>query len=178
MKWSPCRDTDSPDISGLPSIDRALYLFHTVKFHLGQHYRFFDDGSFMQQVHELYYGDAQEKASQNRLWFAQFLIVLAFGNAFLSKSKSPEEPPGARYFSRAMSLLPDLASLWKDSLLAIEVLAMAGLYLYSIDHRESAHVYVSSTTSPSTCLITFSRWAMPYESHSWKASTRNFQRRS
>ncbi|KAF7595575.1 hypothetical protein BBP40_005610 [Aspergillus hancockii] len=41
-----------------------------------------------------------------------------------------------------MSLMPDHASLWKDSLLASETLALAGLYLYSIDHRESAHVYI------------------------------------
>ncbi|PYH76783.1 hypothetical protein BO82DRAFT_436379 [Aspergillus uvarum CBS 121591] len=40
-----------------------------------------------------------------------------------------------------MSLMPDHASLWKDSLLlAIEVPALASLYLYSIDQRESAHI--------------------------------------
>ncbi|RSL74474.1 hypothetical protein CEP52_004905 [Fusarium oligoseptatum] len=38
--------------------------------------------------------------------------------------------------------MPDHTALWKDSLLAIEVLAMAGLYLYSIDERESAHVFL------------------------------------
>ncbi|QQK40055.1 Zn(II)2Cys6 transcription factor [Penicillium digitatum] len=41
-----------------------------------------------------------------------------------------------------MSLIPDHASLWKDSLPAIEVLAIAALYLYSIDQRESAYIYL------------------------------------
>lgn len=143
VTWMTCPEDSVPDISGLPSIDHALYLFSTVKFHLGQHYRFFEEATFLRHVHEFYYGNGQEKAITCRLWFAQFLLVLAFGNAFLSRSRNPQEPPGAKFFVRAMSLIPDLTSLWKDSLLAIEVLAQAGLYLYSIDHRESAHVYVS-----------------------------------
>ena len=142
LQWMPSVATGPPDISGLPSIDHALYLFNTVKFHLGQNYRFFDEGEFVNQLHEFYYGNPLEKATQCRLWFVQFLLVLAFGNAFLSRSRNTKDPPGSKFFVRAMSLMPDLPSLWKDSLLAIEVLALAGLYLYSVDHRESAHVYV------------------------------------
>jgi hypothetical protein len=153
VKWKSCPEDISPDTSGLPSIDHALYLFNTVKFHLGQHYRFFDDSAFLQHVNEFYYGNGLEKASGCRLWFAQFLLILAFGNAFLSRSRNPKEPPGAKYFVRAMSLLPDHASLWKDSLLAIEVLALAGLYLYSVDQRESAHVYASVPSSGISNLV-------------------------
>lgn len=39
-----------------------------------------------------------------------------------------------------MSLMLNHASLWKDSLLAIEVLAMARMLLYSMDQRESAYI--------------------------------------
>ncbi|KAM0327639.1 hypothetical protein ACHAQA_005932 [Verticillium albo-atrum] len=48
----------------------------------------------------------------------------------------------AFYFIRAMSLMPDPAVFRRDSILAIEVTALAGLYFYAIDHRESAHVYL------------------------------------
>lgn len=142
LKWKPCPDDAPPDISGLPSIDRTLYLVETVKFHLGHHYRFYDNEEFVRNIHEFYSGNAQEKATRSRLWFVQFLLVLSFGQAFLSRSKDPDEPPGAKFFKRAMSLIPDMASIWKDSLLAVEILVLAGIYLYSIDQREAAHVHV------------------------------------
>lgn len=143
LEWKPSAVDGSPDISGLPSVDHSLYLLDTVKFHLSQNYRFFDEETFVSNLHEFYHGNAAQKAAESRLWFVQFLLVLSFGNAFLSGSRNNRDPPGSKFFLRAMSLMPDHASLWKDSLLAIEVLALAGLYLYSIDHRESAHVYVS-----------------------------------
>lgn len=142
LHWEHGGVNDPLDISGLPSIDHALYLFNTVKFHLDQSYRFFDEDGFLENIHEFYYGNALKEAADNRLWFIQFLLVLAFGNAFLLQSRNPKDPPGSKYFVRAMSLMPDYASLSKSGLMAIEVLALAGLYLYSIDHRESAHVYV------------------------------------
>ncbi|KAF9886453.1 hypothetical protein FE257_011485 [Aspergillus nanangensis] len=143
LRWRPAPPDDPPDISGLPSIDYALYLFNTVKFHLGS-YRILDEESFLADLHDFYQGSAVEKANECRLWFVQFLLVLAFGHAFLLHSRNTLDPPGSKYFVRAMSLMPDYASLWRDSLLAIEVLALAGLFLYSIDHRESAHVHVNS----------------------------------
>lgn len=144
VNWGPPPATDStPDVSGLPSIDHALYLFDTVKFHLGQHYRLFDEKDFIKNMQEFYFGTPSEKATECRLWYVQFLIMLAFAKAFLAQSKGKEDPPGSNFFIRAMSLMPDITMLWKDSLLAIEVLALASLYLYSVDRRESAHVYVS-----------------------------------
>lgn len=142
LEWMPSTAADPPDISGLPSIDHALYLFNTVKFHLGS-YRLFDEDAFAASIRDFYQGDAVKKASESRLWFVEFLLVLAFGNAFLLQTRNTKECPGSKFFIRAMSLMPNHATLWKDSLQAIEVLALTGLYLYSIDHRESAHVYVS-----------------------------------
>lgn len=142
LQWSPVATDAVPDTAGLPSIDYASYLLDTVKFHLGQNYRFFDEEVFVKHMREFYYGSPVRKATESRLWFIQFLLVLAFGKAFLSNSRNAVDPPGAGFFVRAMSLMPEITSLWKDSLVAIEVLALVGLYLYSIDHRESAHVYV------------------------------------
>lgn len=113
-----------------------------MRFHFGQNYRFFDEKAFIENTREFYASGAAKMASEHRLWFAQFLLVMAFGKAFLSGPQLLDEPPGARYFIRAMSVMPEITCVWKDSLLAIEVMALIGLYLYAIDQRESAHVYV------------------------------------
>ncbi|KAK1718728.1 fungal-specific transcription factor domain-containing protein [Colletotrichum acutatum] len=143
LRWKASTVNGQPDISGLPSIDHAIYLFNTVKFHLGQNYQLIDEANFVKNLEEFYYGLASKKAAESPLWFVQFLLVLSFGQAFLSRSKDSKEPPGAKFFVRAMALLPEPNALWKDSLLAIEVLALAGLYLYSIYQRESAQLYIA-----------------------------------
>lgn len=143
LSWNIRPPHEKPDVTGLPSLDHAIYLFHTFKFHLGQTYRLFDEVEFVNEIRD-FYSDAQSKAEESRLWYVKFLLILAFGTAFHSSQWMPStEPPGSKFFVRAMGLMPDHTALWKDSLLAIEVLAMVGLYLYSIDERESAHVYVS-----------------------------------
>ncbi|KAJ5093546.1 hypothetical protein N7456_009407 [Penicillium angulare] len=141
LRWESKSTTEAPDITDLPSMDFAFYLFDTVKFHLGQSYRLINEGLFFEKLQQFYHGEPAVIATKFRLWFVQYLLVAAFGTALLCRSKS-EQPPGAKFFVRAMSLMPDHASLWKDSLLAIEVLAMAALYLYSIDQRESGYIYL------------------------------------
>ncbi|KAH6663136.1 hypothetical protein EV126DRAFT_464765 [Verticillium dahliae] len=125
LHWKPA-SSDAPDITGLPSMDYAIYLFNAVKFHLGRAYRFFEDASFLSCMNEFYDGEARAVATQHRFWFVQ----------------ASKDPLGACYFTRAMSLMPDPAVFRRDSILAIELTALAGLYFYAIDHRESAHVYV------------------------------------
>ncbi|KAL4952954.1 hypothetical protein BDW69DRAFT_195255 [Aspergillus filifer] len=142
IQWAPVAPGLPPDISNLPSIDHALYLFNTVKFHLGHNFRIVHEPEFVENVHRFYYGDAVKQACESRLWLVEFLLVLAFGNAFLAQGKSATGPPGAKYFVRAMSLMPDHTSLSRGGFVAIEALALTGLYLYSIDHRSSAHVYI------------------------------------
>ncbi|KAJ5116279.1 hypothetical protein N7456_000627 [Penicillium angulare] len=142
LRWRAAPNEDPPDISGLPSNDDAIYLFNTVKHHLDQHYRFFDEEAFTTHLHEFYGNNSLRKATEDCLWFVHFLLVLAFGNAFLLRSRNSRDPPGSKYFVRAMSLMPDYTDLWTKGLMAVEVMALAGLYLYSIDHRELANVYV------------------------------------
>lgn len=143
LQWSVAPTNAPLDVSGLPSIDHALFLFNTVKFNFSQIYRLFEEEVFVTRMREFYYGDGLEEASKNRLWFVQFLLMLAFGKAFLDHPRTLEVIPGADYFCRAMSLMPDLTSIWKSGVAAIEVLALAGLYMHCIDHRQSAHLYVS-----------------------------------
>lgn len=140
--WDRITATEPPDTTGLPSIDHALYLFHIVRFHLARTYRFFDESSFVTNLHNFYNSRSAEKAAEPRFWFVQFLLVLALGNAFLSRPRNQADPPGSKYFARAMAAMPNHTSTGKDSLLAIEALALAGLYSYAIDHREAAHMQV------------------------------------
>lgn len=143
LTWNTSSPIDRPDISNLPSLNHAIYLFNTVKFHLGQTYRLFG-AEFEQEIRD-FYDNAQQKATECRLWYVKFLSILAFGTAFLAPPKDSREPPGSKWFTRAMTLMPDTTSLWKDSLLAIEVLALAGIYLHSVDERESASLYASTS---------------------------------
>lgn len=143
FSWNRSTASEPPDISGLPSMNYALYLFNIVKFHLGQICRFFDEESFISHMHKFYANTTPEEATKPRFWFVQFLLVLALGNAFCSRPRNLSGPPGSKFFARAMSVMPSGTATGKDSLLAIETLALAGVYLYSIDHREAAHVHVS-----------------------------------
>lgn len=140
--WNRVVSSDPIDTSGLPSLDYALHLFQTVQFHLGQAYRFFDQESFVARIREFYNSPLGGRAAEPRFWFVSFLMVLALGNAFLSRPRNKTDPPGFKYFARAMSAMPNYTSTGKDSLMAIEALALVGLYLYAIDHREAAHVHV------------------------------------
>jgi proline utilization trans-activator len=146
VRWKPGSAVDeTPDTSDLPSSEEARYLFNTVKFHVGQIYPLLDEKSFLAGMESFYHQKHSfDNANQPQLWYIQFFLVLAFGRAFLSRSKVLGEPPGWKYFTRAMSLMPDYGTLAKDVLVTIEVLALSALYLYSIDHRESAQVFVRS----------------------------------
>ncbi|KAL9086680.1 MAG: hypothetical protein Q9165_006999 [Trypethelium subeluteriae] len=141
-----------PDVNSVPSIDDTRYLFNTVKFHIGQIYRLLDTDTFIKNIEEFYSQNAAtEKVDASRLWFVQLLLVLSLGKALLSQSKITLDPPGSKFFKRAMAMMPDHSTLWKDSLMAIDVLALAALYLYSIDRRESAHLFVRTRFMSSIC---------------------------
>lgn len=130
------------DISCLPSRSHALYLFTTVKFHFGQTYCLFDEKRFEEEI-SAFYASAVQETPGDCVWFIKFLLVLTFGTAFHTPQTSAKEPPGAKFFSRALAIMQNPTRLWKESLLGIEILAMTGLYLFCIDDRESAHCYVS-----------------------------------
>jgi len=145
IHWGSVNPDEAPDVSDLPSLDYALYLVSTTRFHLGELFHFFDQEEFLANLHELY-DDVHAKVHTSRLWYIQFLVVMAFGEAFLTPS-TRIRPAGksacSQYFTRAMALLPDQSRVWDDPILAIEVLAAVSLYLYSLDMRDSSCCYVS-----------------------------------
>jgi hypothetical protein len=118
-------------------------MLNTVKFHLGHLYRLFDEQEFLRNLRG-FYDDAPGKVRDNQLWYVQFLVILAFGEAFLVPARTTSNiAVWTKHFSRAMSLLPDIPALWKEPMLAIEVLALIALYFHSVDLRDSAYCYVS-----------------------------------
>ena len=129
------------DLSCLPSLDYAIYLINTVKFHLGGILRLFHEEEFLQNLHE-FYSDGPEKASAHRLWYTQCLLLIALGKGFLNVRNAPNNSSSADFFIRAMSILPDMSDLLEEPVLAIEVLATVALYFYCMDMRQSAYTYV------------------------------------
>lgn len=104
-----------------------------------------DDLTFSDLLHR-FDTDQEGTASANRLWFVQYLLIIAFGKAFLEHSSPgvvPDQgPPGSNYAARAMSLMPDAAQMHDEALPAIEALALAALYFQAIDMRAVAYQYV------------------------------------
>jgi hypothetical protein len=107
-----------------------------VKYHLGTLSPILDDEVFFARINDLY-NDPVAEVQRSRLWYAQFLLVLAFGEAIVN-SKGASATPGTQYASRAMSLIPNFFRVNKNSILAVETLCLAALYLQSLDLRLEA----------------------------------------
>ncbi|KAF5622700.1 transcriptional regulatory [Fusarium tjaetaba] len=65
------------NIEGLPSLDYALYLTNTVKFHIVQTYHLFDEHKFMPALHSLYSDGPQLVTAANRMWYVQYFLIMA-----------------------------------------------------------------------------------------------------
>ncbi|KAL7933028.1 hypothetical protein V8C35DRAFT_67699 [Trichoderma chlorosporum] len=127
----------------LPSLSYALYLTETVKFHLGSMYHLYDEESFRQELNPFYaIGPCVEPPESNRLWFIQYLLVMALGKALIMPGTLGNRPTGYDYVLKAIELLPDANGYYRDSILSVEVLCCLSLYLQSIDHRNTAYIYI------------------------------------
>jgi proline utilization trans-activator len=141
LRWSPLGAHEQPDVSNLPPLDYALLLVNTAKFYLGDLFALIEEPIFTQRVHE-FYEDPPGKARLARTWYAQFLLVLAFGKA-CPMSSSAQAPPGSQFALRAMSMMPDISGLYPDPVLSVSTMALAALYFQSVDMRISAYYHVS-----------------------------------
>ncbi|KIW77665.1 hypothetical protein Z517_07497 [Fonsecaea pedrosoi CBS 271.37] len=139
LGWDGKRNTspESPsEAPALPSADFAMYLINAVKFHCGQLFHLFEEDKFMQQFSQFHENPDQVPSS---LWFIHYLLILAFGKAFVVQSNKGRKPPGAELFVYAMKLIPDLAFYSADPIEAIQVLCCAALYLQCLDFRGAAY---------------------------------------
>lgn len=176
IDWNDTGVLDPLSINGLPSLDYALYLFEVTRFHLGQIYRLFEADSFRARMHDLYRCRDPAATETSRIWFVQFLLVLAFGKAFVSRKNCPH-PPGSRFFARAMCAMPKHLTMGKDCFVLMEALALASLYLYAVDYREDAHIKVSLKMTARISLTVLNSLGRPCELRSWMDYTPSFQRK-
>ncbi|KAJ5761514.1 hypothetical protein N7533_003553 [Penicillium manginii] len=144
LHWHSKAEVDSSDLLKLPPIDQALFLYNTVKFRLGEIFSVVDQPNFL-RIFDEFHKNPLKTAQMERLWFVEYLMLLAFGKAFTSyMNTTTVAPPGSELAVRALSLLPDVAFLQDErpALLAMEVLALIALYFQSIDMRSPAYQYI------------------------------------
>lgn len=75
-----------------------------------------------------FYEDPRNKTNYPPLWYIHFLLVLAFGKAFIVRASRDRRPPGIELFAQAMQLLPDITFLYTDPIQSVEILCCAALY--------------------------------------------------
>ncbi|KIW45224.1 uncharacterized protein PV06_03626 [Exophiala oligosperma] len=150
LEWDgerrPARNSSSQaaEISpALPSADFATFLINAVKFHCGQVFYLFEDERFTQQFSQ-FQRDPTKTMEASRLWYIHYLLVLAFGKAFVAPSTNgrSRKPPGAELFVHAMTLMPEFSFYDADPIEEIQVLCCAALYLQCLDFRGAAYCMI------------------------------------
>lgn len=142
LKLTDDKTPKPAETSAVPTVDYALHLVNSVKFHCGQLFHLFEEDSFMRNLHD-FYSEPKQDTTRTDLWYIHFLLILAFGKAFVTKTSRGKRPPGANFFCKAIEILPDTSVLWKEPVESTEILCCIAMYFQCIDHRSSAYNYVS-----------------------------------
>lgn len=129
----------------IPTKEYAIHLIHVVKFHCCQLFHLYDEQEFMGYLDAFYSQPppATPSTRKERLWYIQFLLLLAFGKAFVSRRCHGRRPPGVEFFTRAIELLPSTVTLSREPMMSVEILICLALYIHCLDYRISAYNYVS-----------------------------------
>ncbi|KAL3439673.1 hypothetical protein BDV09DRAFT_157912 [Aspergillus tetrazonus] len=141
LGWDGLRTTVYAEAPIVPTLDYSIYLINAVKFHAGQLYHLFDEGTFMGGLYA-FYEDPQQQIATDGLWYIHYLVIVALGKALVVQRNRDTRPPGCEFFSRALQLLPDTTHLARDSIIATEILCGVALYLQALDHRNSAYNFI------------------------------------
>jgi proline utilization trans-activator len=140
LPWNNRRDSLVIEKALVPSIDHAIYLVNTVKFHCTQLFHLFDEEDFNAKLQAFYAG--LDETCETDLWYVHFLLVIALGKALAQNNHHGLRPSGSELFHKAQQLLPDTDTLCRDPIVAMELLCCAALYLHALDSRNAAHVTV------------------------------------
>ncbi|RTE78623.1 hypothetical protein BHE90_006885 [Fusarium euwallaceae] len=146
LKWDGNRrvsSNDTLDPSILPAQDFALYLINSVKFHCGWLFNLFEEDRFMEHF-RLFHERPTEYPRVAPLWYVHYLLILAFGKAFVVQSTKSRRPPGGELFVQAMKLMPDFTFFEVDPVEQMQVLCCAALYLQCVDYLTQAYRLVCS----------------------------------
>ncbi|KAK5087789.1 hypothetical protein LTR05_002004 [Lithohypha guttulata] len=141
LDWDGSRVVEDDDGITLPSFNHALYLVSSVQFHIGEAYHVFHEEVFMPELHR-FYEDISDKAQKRKLWYIHYLLIMAFGKAFTSRSTEKGKPPGVDLFVQAMRLLQDVSQLWIDPFTTAEIFCCSALYLQCADFRYGAYLTI------------------------------------
>ncbi|RMJ28715.1 hypothetical protein PHISP_00464 [Aspergillus sp. HF37] len=141
LGWDGFRTTVNTNVPVAPPLDFSIHLVNTVKFHAGQLFHLFDEDSFMECLHD-FYRDPERHMAAPSLWYIHYLLILAFGKAFVVQRGQGNRPPGCEFFTKALQLLPDTTHLSEDPVIATEILCCIALYLQSLDYRNPAHNFI------------------------------------
>jgi hypothetical protein len=141
LSWDGLRTTVYAEAPIVPTLDYSIYLINAVKFHAGQLYHLFDEGTFMGGLYA-FYEDPQQQMATDGLWYIHYLVIVALGKALVVQRNRGTRPPGCEFFARALQLLPDTTHLARDSIIATEILCGVALYLQALDHRNSAYNFI------------------------------------
>ncbi|KAJ4135029.1 hypothetical protein NW768_004639 [Fusarium equiseti] len=160
LQWRPLMPDEQPEVSNLPPSDYAFFLIQTARFYLGPLASLIDEAEFLQHFKELYQ-DASTKAASCKLWYAQYLLMIAFGKAFLGGKSVDGRPPGYQYAARAMPLMPELAGIALDPILSAQALTLAAIYFQSIDMRVAAYQHIGQALR--ICVLSGFHRHMPEE---------------
>lgn len=150
LDWQILQQSTESPTHLLPSADYAVYLINAVKFHCGQMFHLFDDADFMQHF-ATFHAENSNVDRVPRLWYIHYLLIIAFGKAFVARTVQGGRPPGADLFLQAMRHLPEITFFATDPLECVEILICSALYLQCLDFRSVAYNLVclqdSSTVS-------------------------------
>ncbi|KAL0782088.1 hypothetical protein CaCOL14_003423 [Colletotrichum acutatum] len=94
-----------------------------------------------------FHASAADQLKVPRLWFVHYLILLAFGKAFIVQTSKSHQPPGAELFVQAMKLMPDFTFFECDYIERIQVLCCTSLYLHCISSWPAAYRYIGQALS-------------------------------
>ncbi|KAL4948001.1 hypothetical protein BDW69DRAFT_102889 [Aspergillus filifer] len=141
LGWDGQRTTVYHEAPIVPTLDYSIYLINAVKFHAGQLYHLFDEGTFMGGLYA-FYEDPIQRMTTDVLWYIHYLVIVSLGKALVVQRNRDTRPPGCEFFTRALQLLPDSTHLARDPVIATEILCCMALYLQSLDFRNSAHNYI------------------------------------
>lgn len=141
-------DDGAKPVISIPTKEYAIHLIQMVRFHCCQLFHLYDEDEFMGFLDAFYSQPSHPTPSgrKERLWYVHFLLLLAFGKAFVSRRSHGRRPPGAEFFTRAMELLPNTVALSREPMMAVEILICLALYIHCLDYRISAYNYVSQPT--------------------------------
>lgn len=137
-------DTAKKGVS-IPTKEYAIHLIQMVKFHCCQLFHLYDEQEFMGCLDAFYSQPSPRRVNsmKEKLWYIHFLLLLAFGKAFVSRRCHGRRPPGAEFFTRAVQLLPNTVALSSEPMISVEILTCLALYIHCLDYRISAYNYVS-----------------------------------